>query len=412
MTDSLENTMAQMITHRSLGWRLMFVVSILHCNHAITVDMSEQGLKSVPQNIQPNVTNLVLRKNRFVTLSNDSFYKYAELIKLNVENCGIQFIYSGTFTAQVKLETISIEKNNIRGLPFDFGPPINSLLTVKAGDAFAENYVLKPYYFSAFKHLNFLRVGVRSAILGRDHIRDGLITLQISSRSTTFPDISNLTNLKSFSIINKATFIPDEYIQGLDSLTSLYMDEGYYSVMPHLSHLKHLQTMSAKSNSLTEIPRNRIEGLTKVHWFDFQRNLLTVMPNMSYLTSASNIILSINRIRSVPRDTLCGLPNLRRLALNGNLISQIHNLQHLVVRFLHLDSNQLVALPELHGMRLWMFHINNNPVLCNQSLCWLRMWPWSRYYPRMKTPVCDQPPELKGVRLMDVHPVVLNCYNG
>ena len=104
--------------------------------------------------------------------------------------------------------------NNIQYLPNDFGPPVNSLRTLKMYSAFAENYDLKPYYFSAFKQLNELAVGSPNVAHGKVNMPDGLTILQISTK--TFPDLSNLTHLSnSVYVAGLRSFPTDTFRVGI-----------------------------------------------------------------------------------------------------------------------------------------------------------------------------------------------------
>ena len=150
--DELKRKMKQMITHHFVAWGLIVLVCILHLGRTITVDMTGQNLESVPQTIEPEVTNLVLHGNPLVTLHAGSFNTFLELLKLNVDYCEIEVINDGTFAMQVKLKTISMKYNSIRSLPLDFGPPVKSLSSLTIFNAFHRYYDLKPYYFSAFKN--------------------------------------------------------------------------------------------------------------------------------------------------------------------------------------------------------------------------------------------------------------------
>ena len=386
---------------------------VLHWGHAITVDMTGQNLGSVPQTIEPNVSNLVLQRNPLVTLHAGSFNAFLELLKLNVDYCKIEVIHDGTFAMQEKLKTISMKYNSIRSLPLDFGPPVDSLVSLTIFSAFDRYYDLKPYYFSAFKQLKYLRVGDYSFIPGRIHMPDNLTTLHITTQApTVFPNLSNLTLLQHFEMNSKLTFIPDECIKRLDSLTYFKIVHNKLTVMPDVSHLEELKSLHVYSNSLPEIPKPKIAGLTRVKLIYAHNNLIHAMPNISYLSSVRYVYLHNNRIRHVPSDTLYGLPNLRFFRLEGNMISHIGGLQQLGLITLNLAGNQLADIPDLFHLRFWSVDINDNPLMCNQSLCWLRMWSWFTHSPLAGNPACAQPPGLEGVGVKNVHPLLLKCYNG
>ena len=210
---------------------------------------------------------------------------------------------------------------------------------------------------------------------------------------------------------SRLTFIPDECIKRLESLTYFKIIQNKLAVMPDVSHLKELKSLHVYLNSITEIPKPKIEGLTKDKTLYAHKNLINTMPNISYLSSLQFVYLYDNRIRHVPSDTLYGLPNLRLFRLDGNMISHIGDLQT-GLSTLNLAGNQLVDLPDLFHLRFWSVDINDNPLICNQSLCWLRMWFWFTHSPLAGNPACARPPGLEGKGVKNVHPLILKCYNG
>ena len=405
--------MARNIKLTSLGYRLVVVVVILHSGCAVTVDMSFQNLKTVPQTIETSVTNLILKYNDLYTLDGGSFNKFVELLELNVDFCGIYIIYSGAFAAQVKLIKLSMQYNHIRDMPLDFGPPVNSLVTVEAYEAFVGNYDLNPFYYSAFKPVKHLKLGGGPLLFTKAHIPNNMTKLTLQDMLKTFPDLSNFAQLETLNVCyHEVTLILDSHIQGLDSLTTLYLCAGKLNVLPRLSLLKNLVKLIGGANPLTEIPRNKIEGLDKLKTLSFSSCQIQVMPNISYLPSLQMVYLQKNRIHYILNGTLRGLPSLYLLDLGENMISQTDGLQHITLGRMFLNDNQLTVLPDLFDMQISILEIGNNPLVCNQSLCWLRMWPWFRSYTRIDSPMCRQPPDLNETIVMNIHPVVLKCYNG
>ena len=367
LLDILEIMMARNIKFTSLGYMLVVVIVILHSGCAVTVDMSLQNLRTVPQTIEPSVTKLILKYNDLDTLDGGSFNKFVELLELNVDFCGIYIIYSGAFAAQVKLVTLSMRYNSIRELPLDFGPPINSLVTVDVYSTFVVNYDLNPLYFSAFKQVKVLELGGKALIFNKTHIPYNMTKLSLKSMLKAFPDLSNLAQLETLSVCHhEVTFIPDGYIQGLDSLSTLYLCDGNLNVLPRLSLLKNLVKLIAGGNPLTEIPRNKIEGLDKLKTVSFSSCQIQVMPNISYLPSLQMVYLQKNRIHYILNGTLRGLPSLYLLDLSENMISQTDGLQHITLGRMFLNDNQLTILPDLFDMKISILEIGNNPLVCNQ----------------------------------------------
>ena len=139
-------------------WKLVVLISAFRLGFGIKVDMSSQQLVAVPQTIDPAVTLLLLERNSITSLDGSSFPLFLELLELNLDHCGLKFIYDGTFANQRKLERLYIKYNIIEHLPVDFGPPVESLLWVRINYAFVINYDMSPYYFSAFKKITHRRI--------------------------------------------------------------------------------------------------------------------------------------------------------------------------------------------------------------------------------------------------------------
>ena len=147
--------MAQRIAPIPFSWTLVMLMLIPPTYGAVEVDMSRSKLDAVPQTVEPTVTKWNLARNNFNILSaNNSFKIYVNLVELKLDRCHIKYIYDGTFAMQDKLETLNLQYNDIHHLPLDFGPSSNSLLKLHMFHALAENYELRPPYFSAFKKNN------------------------------------------------------------------------------------------------------------------------------------------------------------------------------------------------------------------------------------------------------------------
>ena len=81
---------------RTMIWKFVVLVFLFHPGYAVTVDVSNQNLKTVPKTIDTSVTNLVLKKNSLIELNSSTFDIFMELCKLNLDHCGINYIFEGT----------------------------------------------------------------------------------------------------------------------------------------------------------------------------------------------------------------------------------------------------------------------------------------------------------------------------
>ena len=156
---------------------------------------------------------------------------------------------------------------------------------------------------------------------------------------------------------------------------------------------------------------SHISGLVSLKVLYLHRNVLHAMPNISYLKKLEYINLSENDITDVPASTINGILNLLTLILNDNKISVLGDIPALWAH-LHLQNNNLRTLPDLYNIKLETLMLRGNPLCCNQSLCWLRMWPWNKTLPTLDEAYCTTPSDFSELRAMQVHPTELQCFNG
>ena len=391
------------------------LVSILHLLRDFKVDMSGQELTTVPQTIDITVDRLILSNNQLITLDVGSFKRYVNLLELNMNNCEIKFIYEGTFLMQVKLMKLFLKFNKIKYLPGDFGPSVSTLIDLQLYGGLFKKYQLKDPYFSTFNRLRTVVIGGEVIDVSNVTIPASLIKFQAANMALKiFPNFSKAVVLEKVSMPrNKFSFIPDEHIKTIKGpVMTLGLHENNLQKMSVVSHLINLKDLWFRENAITIIPRNTIEGLIKLKRFNFAMNNIRVMPNISYLSSLEKIILEFNCIRFIPKSALCGLPKLTMLNLTANQISSLEDLPVLAPCDVFIGSNQIVSLPDLFDKTLRKLYISGNPFLCDHSLCWLRMLPWFKTLPNVDSPLCAQPPDLQGVSVLKVHPVMLECYRG
>ena len=167
------------------------------------------------------------------------------------------------------------------------------------------------------------------------------------------------------------------------------------------------------SNHFTSIPRDNFDGLDNLKVLKAPYNQIALMPNISYLRALKQIIPDHNFITHVPPGTLGGLQRLESIELNANQITYIYDIPYIPrLSLLDLSGNMLSTLPDLYGQQMDTLNIIDNPLICNQSLCWLRMWSWYQIPLVTDSVLCAQPQELIGLNVMRVHPTILECYNG
>ena len=117
---------------------------------------------------------------------------------------------------------------------------------------------------------------------------------------------------------------------------------------------------------------------------------------------------------AMPVQNVTGLINLKNLNLKWNSIPYLPDISFMKdLEILELNWNQLKTLPDLYELPLRKQTLADNPLVCNKSLCWVRMWPWMKTSSiPSDTPICSLPPTMVRMRLMDVDPALMDCFSG
>ena len=120
---------------------------------------------------------------------------------------------------------------------------------------------------------------------------------------------------------------------------------------------------------------------------------LTEFPNVGrYAPNISTIRMGLNAIMEIPSHDIVGMSALTKL---------------------YLSDNKLSTVPDLFQLPLNTIQLSKNPIICNQSLCWLRLWSWMKASPLSTDRItCEMPEALANVLLKDINPLTLECQNG
>ena len=395
-------------------WKTVLFLIWASYSNSLKVDHANEGLDTVPKDVDTRVTYLILDKNNLTTLDSNSFDIYISLTRLSVRFCETTYILDGTFDKQYNLGIISLDRCKIIQLPQSFGPSTATIEEFTIFDGYGSASVLKQPYFASFAMLSRLVLGgkpfepfdARNVPLTMERLRLGY------SKLVTFPDFRNHTKLIILGIeCNELSAIPQARINTLSALTQFKAHKNKIQWFPNLSHMKHLQLLNMSYNCIPTLPREHFSRLESLQYFAASNNLVENMPNISYLPMLELADFSNNFIRYVPATCLCGLPRIRSLHLNGNKIIIMDD-NSVAISDLYLHDNQLSSLPDLYDMMTGSLKLRGNPLVCDQTLCWLRMWPFNKTLLSLDDIYCANPPSLNGSLVMDIHPTVLGCYKG
>ena len=111
------------------------------------------------------------------------------------------------------------------------------------------------------------------------------------------------------------------------------------------------------------------------------------------------------------------MPAIKNIMLTENYLTELsvddfRNLSNLET--LKLDRNNLTTLPDLYNhSSLRTLFLRENPLVCDRALCWIVMSSRTRTPAlTLDTATCQNPTELQGVLLTDLHPLNIGCYGG
>ena len=396
-------------------WKILVFLIWMPYSKSMEIDRSNEGLEVVPRNLDIGVSILILAENILETLNSNSFDIYLQLTEINLRSCKTTYIEDGTFDNQDKLTTIRLGGCRIMQLPNSFGPSTATLQHFDIYAGFISSLIFKHPYFAAFPNLYHLDMGGGKDV---ESFSENIIPPNIDrfrmdfSRLPAFPDFRGQSKLSVVTVIgNLISIIPQEHISTLSNLKWFRASKNNIKAIPNFSHMILLSLLELNNNDITLFPHAHISGLISLDTLKAGNNLVHEMPNVSYLPKLELADFSNNIIQHVPASCLRGLPMIKTLDLNNNRISRMDD-NSMPRGDLYLHDNQLPSPPDLYDMKVSSLTLNGNPLVCDQLLCWLRMWPFVKTLPLLDDFFCAAPSFLNGSLVMDIHPVNLRCYKG
>ena len=376
-------------------------------SQSLKIDRSKEGLEVVPRNLDKSVTESILSNNELITLNSNSFDLYVQLSEINLRSCKTTYIEDGTFDNQDKLITLLLDRCAIMQLPQSFGPSTTTLQHFQIYRGYKSSSIFRYPYFAAFISLYRLDLGAGKDLepFNSNILPSNIIRFRMDySRLLTFQDFKHQTRLIGLTVIgNSISIIPQEHISTLSVLLEFRAQQNDIEGIPDFSHIN--------DNAITSFSHEHISGLVSLETLKAGNNLIHTMPNISYLPKLESADFSNNLIRYVPAKFLYGLPMLESLYLNGNRITLMDD-NSMATGDLYLHDNKLESPPDLYDMKFASLTLRENPLACNQLLCWLRMWSFNKTLPQLDMIYCASPLPLNSSLVMDAYPTVLGCYKG
>ena len=181
-----------------------------------------------------------------------------------------------------------------------------------------------------------------------------------------------------------------------------------------------------QENSISRVPEGYFENLPSLDSINLYSNLISDIDDYAFVAVATVTWLNLaeNKLEIIREQMFSGLTNLRVLYLQYNLVQRIEPgsfRDNTALTTLYLSYNLLQTLPEsmfdldnhpnnLQHDGLYMY---NNPLVCNQSICWLKQaeQDWI-LLSRPDLIVCTGPGDLIGRTWDNITTHDLNCHAG
>ena len=193
---------------------------------------------------------------------------------------------------------------------------------------------------------------------------------------------------------NSLRYISADFGLAQNSLVDINLWRGMEMELKNMNFSKFplLRKINLGGNPLTKFDASNLpRGLDE---FLLTYASLLVMPNFSaYTPNITHIKLKNNSLSHIPAGSMLGLQQLREF---------------------DIAAMRLETIPDLYSQPLEMLKINKNPLRCNESLCWVRLWTRTKdvTLKGINAAVCKSPSYFAGRTLVEVDPVQMRCYKG
>ena len=293
-------------------------------------------------------------------------------------------------------------------------------------------YMLDVKYVIAFTQWTVLFTQSSTTLITENHKNSGLVSVpETLNNSVEYLILAQneITNITNTSLANYPTLMQLD----MERNQLRYINDGSFDHNPKLqslnqnsNHLRYIPaTLGHAQHSLIEIFMWNSVALESVNlnfskfpvlkYLNLGRNILVKFEASNLPMNLEELFLSFVLPFAIPNFQLY-TPRITTIKLRGNNIFHIPDeyIVRLQLQKLDIRDNKLEAIPDLFDQPLKQSKIADNPLRCNASLCWLRLWS------RKKTTVlkgiestsCQSPSYLTGKRLLDIDPVKMGCYSG
>ena len=272
----------------------------------------------------------------------------------------------------------------------------------------------------------------RAIYVGKSNMGLTFVPQNISIQVTNL----NLANNRIIRVTNMSFVLFKELrILRLTKNGLNYIENGTFD------HNAKLENIFVGSNSIRQLPHSFGLAATSLKGLDLWCSLrypagsninFTEMTNLEWINIGCTNLHGVFDASRLPRmlktvgvnfakltqfpDFARYTPKIVKIMLTGNKITEVPSeyvADNSDLRMINFDRNSLSTVPDLYHLPLTRLHMSRNPFVCDQSLCWVRMWPWMKRPAHITDRIsCATPGFLQGALLMDINPITLGCQNG
>ena len=237
------------------------------------------------------------------------------------------------------------------------------------------------------------------------------VSMKINYRGSGFKVIPTKINLDVTNLdlrYNQISYVTNDSLASLKQLAILdmafnglrYIENGTFDKLAKLKELTlagnnilHIPATFGKAErSLEKFGFYAAFAQASMKSFDYSR-----FPKLKYLNIEGN---------DRPRTQL-GTRDLQLMGKYYENIKPLLNLEALIA-----GNNYMESIPDYFHLPLKYVDLKQNPLACNASLCWIRMWKYLKLPINKVFGTCKSPKSLKGKALMTLHPITMECYKG
>ena len=235
-------------------------------------------------------------------------------------------------------------------------------------------------------------------------------------------DLSTFVNVTKVNLVsNKIRVLEDGCFDNNGKLAELRLDRNKIHHWPiSLGPLESsLKVLGLHSSIMRDIANFDLRSQSLMHDISLGGNnfdemgidIITLLPRYVY-----SLFLDDCAFSRLPNFTTY-IPGIKHIGMEKN------NIRHISVddfkdltelKTLELERNKLQTIPDLYDMKsLKNLKLAGNPLVCNHTFCWIIMWNHEKKSKlKIGKAACHSPDDLDGVKISNVDPVDIACYEG